>query len=95
MPVSPIGHTIKISIGAYTGGGTQVEIDGVEVKELVSVKFEHEAGGIATVTLKIFPSQVDIEGEVNFMAVNPPVKEMILQRKPKPEAKPEEREPDE
>lgn len=63
------GHAIKISVGAYLGGGTKVEIDGTEVKQLVDIRFEHRVDGIATLSLTLYPESVELVGDIKNLFV--------------------------
>lgn len=73
------GHIVGIFPGFYQPhGGTKVEIDGVEVQELVDVKFEHSATGdrLSKLTIVLFPKHVEINGEVAEIKVLRPVPEI-------------------
>lgn len=58
------GHHVKITASGYEGGGTKVEIDGIEVQQLVDVKFEHPVDGVATLMISILPQSVQVAGEI-------------------------------
>lgn len=58
------GHRVRITFGAYGGGGTKVEIDGMEIKELVDVRVNHAALDILTLNITTFPSDLEIYGIV-------------------------------
>lgn len=60
------GHQVKITPGFYKPhGGTKVEIDGVEIQQLVDIKFEHNVDSISTLAITIYPQSVEVDGVVS------------------------------
>ncbi len=56
------GHAVRISLNAYPSGGTKVEIDGMEIQEVATIKFEHYAQEPARLILEIFPKVIEMDG---------------------------------
>jgi hypothetical protein len=62
MTMFTAGPAVKINLSADKTG-TFVYIDGVFINGVRSVKLEHTAGDVSRVTLEIFPSSLEIQGE--------------------------------
>lgn len=57
---------VQISMGEGVPGTARIEIDGVDVSKIVAVdgfgvSFPNDPGGVATVTLPVIPSRLDID----------------------------------
>jgi hypothetical protein len=64
----PGSYAVKIVSSDQTSG-TIVELDGVAIKHVKTITFEHDAGGVATLTLKLYPSSVVIDGRIVSLSV--------------------------
>ncbi len=61
------GCAVRIEASAGLGG-TKVYLDGVEVKALKEVRFIHRANNVAVLQLEIYPSAVDLCGDVTALS---------------------------
>lgn len=49
--------------------GTTVEIDGFKIPKLVNVSFEHRVGDIPKVIMEVYPEEVVIEGDAEYLTI--------------------------
>ena len=64
------------------GYGTRVEINGVEVNNVKSIRFEHDAMDVARLLIEIYPSDLELNQEMEVIQKKISARDAILEMKP-------------